>query len=97
MLTLIKGFVEFVSALLVLISVKIQLVSWLAGTFGVAVLIVAVYFASKKKIRAVIQAGTGAILLLTVFQVTTPGYISIPVGFLMFVISISTILPTLVE
>ena len=97
MFNLIKGFVEFVSALLILISVKIALASWLAGTFGVAILIVTAYFASQKKIRAIIQGATGAILLLTVFQVTTPVYISIPVGFLMFVISISSILPTLIE
>ena len=97
MLSLIKGFVEFVAALLVIISVKIQLTSWLSLTFGIAVLIVAVYFVSQRQLRSIIHAGAGAILLLTLFQITAPAYIAIPVGLILFVISISTILPVLLE
>ncbi len=97
MLNIIKGFIHLVSALLIFVSMKTQLDFWLILIFGGSMLLFGLYSASERKVfTSAIQLLGSLTLSLQLIQQGHP-LLSVPIGSLLLLISITTILPTLLE
>ena len=97
MFSLIKSFVEVVSGILLLLSIRINIFSFLAITFGIAILIVGLYYAFEKKIKSLVHFSTGSLLLLAVVGINIHPLISVIVGLAIFVIGIIDVLKALMD
>ena len=97
MLTLVKGLIQLVSAIVVVVSIKVEISFWLALSLGVLVLAIGAYSAIQKKLRAIIEIGAGTFLLIPLLKVAVPVFLSLPFGILLFIESIAILVPLILE
>ena len=95
MFNAIKVFIEVAAALVVIFSAKAAINIWLAIPFAIAIFLIGAYHAAKKSPRAFFQIASGILLLLPVLNIQPPGFLSIPIGVVMFAIGLSGLLPIL--
>ncbi len=92
-----NGFIEFVASILIFVSMKIHLDFWLAASFGIALALFGIYSGTQKRIvTTAVELVSGSVLLLHIINVGHP-IVSIPAGVLLFILSITKILPGLLE
>ena len=97
MFTITKGLVELAASVVILLSIKIQISFWLAATLGIIVLIIGIYSAIMKKLRAIVEIAGAIVLLLPLIPVQLHPAILLPVGILFFIVALSIIVPIFME
>ena len=97
MLTLIKGFIELIGAIIILVAIKVQITFWLAVVLGVLVLAIGIYSAFQKQLRAIIEIGSAVVILLHLIPIAMHPAISMPVGIILFIVAAGTIVQILIE